>query len=280
MVYESETDDDSLASNETNKSNSINSVDLHYVPDDMDNFILSTEQDFTLDTTDNNLNNNEGFITTDAGDIPSNLSQAENSECISGHVIFNQVGTCTSRNHHIITGTSRQYHFIQSLCATSKGQPSPLLQPEATLFPRHFFMSATNDKCSILGAQPVFLLTSKNHPYGFASTLSQDRIHMTNASSTTSTDMVFMIYYFYMLGNKLLNSCHSKDLFERGFIVDNESSIGMSIRDKGCSNLSESVVIRKMVMNLSSSQKYINYTWFLTFTANHRLHPGLSHLHN
>ena len=44
MVYKSETDDDSLASNKTNKSNSINSVDLHYVPDDTDNFILSTEQ--------------------------------------------------------------------------------------------------------------------------------------------------------------------------------------------------------------------------------------------
>eukprot|EP00957_Ditylum_brightwellii_P078095 5937310-Ditylum_brightwellii.AAC.1 len=85
MVYESETDDDSLASNETNKSNSINSVDSHYVPDDIDNFILGTEQDFMLDTTDDNLNNNEGFVTIDAGDIPSNISQSENSECISGH---------------------------------------------------------------------------------------------------------------------------------------------------------------------------------------------------
>ena len=93
-------------------------------------------------------------------------------------------------------------------------------------------MSATNEKCSILGAQPVFLLTSKNYPYGFASTLSKVRIHMINASSTTSTDMVFMIYYFYMLGNKLLNSCHSKDLFGRGLMVDNESSVGISIRDK------------------------------------------------
>eukprot|EP00957_Ditylum_brightwellii_P183940 14011087-Ditylum_brightwellii.AAC.1 len=66
MVYKSETEDDSIASNEINKSNSINSVNSHYVPDDMDNFILSTEQDFTFDTTDDNLSNNEGFITTDA----------------------------------------------------------------------------------------------------------------------------------------------------------------------------------------------------------------------
>ena len=34
-----------------------------------------------------------------------------------------------------------------------------------------------------------------------------------------------------------------------------------------------------MVRNLSASQKYIKYTWFLTFTANHSAHPGLNFLH-
>ena len=34
-----------------------------------------------------------------------------------------------------------------------------------------------------------------------------------------------------------------------------------------------------MLQNLSSSKKYIKYTWFLTFTANQSEHPGLSHLH-
>ena len=35
-----------------------------------------------------------------------------------------------------------------------------------------------------------------------------------------------------------------------------------------------------MVKNLSASQKYIKYTWFLTFTANHSAHPGLKFLHH
>ena len=34
-----------------------------------------------------------------------------------------------------------------------------------------------------------------------------------------------------------------------------------------------------MLQNLSSSKKYIKYTWFLTFTANQSEHPGISHLH-
>ena len=53
----------------------------------------------------------------------------------------------------------------------------------------------------------------------------------------------------------------------------------MSIRDKNHTKLSGSVDSRKMVLNLAASQKYIKYTWFLTFTANQSEHPGLSHLH-
>ena len=53
----------------------------------------------------------------------------------------------------------------------------------------------------------------------------------------------------------------------------------MSVRDKGHTTLNRSVNSRKMVLKLASSQKYIKYTWFLTFTANQSEHPGLSHLH-
>ena len=53
----------------------------------------------------------------------------------------------------------------------------------------------------------------------------------------------------------------------------------MTVHDKSSSDLSESVDSRQMVFNLSSSQKYVKYTWFLTFTANHSKHPGFAHLH-
>ena len=53
----------------------------------------------------------------------------------------------------------------------------------------------------------------------------------------------------------------------------------MSIQDKDSSNLSKSVDSCQMVLNLSSSQKCVKYTWFLTFMANHSKHPGLAHLH-
>ena len=109
--------------------------------------------------------------------------------------------------------------------------------------------------------------------------LTHARIHMTNQNSTTSTDPNLMSLYFDMLGNMVMNKCHSRDIFERGFVVDNKSAYGMSVRDQDHTKLNGSVDSRKMVLNLSASQKYVKYTWFLTFTANQREHPGLSHLH-
>ena len=241
--------------------------------------IVNSPIDETLDTSIDNVVNDEGFTTTDAGDEPVNIQQNETMISVAGHVIFNQVGKCTTRHKQTINGTSRQKYIVQSLCATTPGQASPLIQPESSIFPRHFYISATNDECSILGAQPLFLLCSKTHPYGFASVLDHARMHMTNPSSTTSTDPNFMCLYFDILGNMVMSKCHSRDIFERGFVVDNKSAYGMSVREQNHTKLSGSVDSRRMVMNLASSQKYIKYTWFLTFTANQSEHPGLSHLH-
>ena len=51
------------------------------------------------------------------------------------------------------------------------------------------------------------------------------------------------------------------------------------MREKGHTNLAECVDSQKMVMNLAMSQKYIDWTWFLTFTLNQKEHPGLFHIH-
>lgn len=92
-------------------------------------------------------------------------------------------------------------------------------------------------------------------------------MHMTNPYSSTSTDSRFMCLYFDEMGNSILGNHHSRDVFQRGFVVDNKSAFGMTVRDKGHTQLAQSVDSRKMVLRLSASQKYIKWTWFLTFTA-------------
>jgi len=111
--------------------------------DDVENFISNhvvfSNLDSSLDQSEDNIPDSFGFFTTNSGDLPPNIFQDKNRLAVTGHVIFNQVGTCTRRRKYNIEGTSRQKHLVQSLCATVPGQASPLLQPEASLFPRQFF---------------------------------------------------------------------------------------------------------------------------------------------
>ena len=225
-------DEESLSSSSTS-SDEDNLIEEDNEEDNfMNTHVVFSNQDPTLNQTQDNINTNHGFFTTHTGDSPINILQDQKKLSVTGHVIFNQAGTCTTRKNHNITGTSRQKHLVQSLCATIPGQASPLLQPEASLFPRHFYIAANNDKCSILGARPLFLINSKRHIYGFSSTLSQARLHMTNPFSTTSTDPNLMCMYFDQLANMSLNNNHSRDLFQRGFVVDNKSACGLSTREK------------------------------------------------
>ena len=79
---------------------------------------MSTDQNITLDTTDDNISNEQGLITTDDGDCYSNITTSHNIEVIFGQVIFNQVGSYTLMKNNTISGISKQRHFVQNLCST------------------------------------------------------------------------------------------------------------------------------------------------------------------
>ena len=243
----------------------------------MQDFVVTTEQDPTLNITVDNRPTDVGFHSTDAGDIPNNVGDQNKTLPVKGHILFNQVGNSLNRRRGGVTGTNAQKFWIQNLCSTSAGDSSPLLQPEASLFPRHYYASASRDRSSVLGARPLFLMSSKTYPHGFASTLQHARIRMTDPSSSTSTDPKLMCTYYDELGNMSMNNVHSRDVFERGFTVDDKSTTGMAVREKGETNLSEAVDSSKMVMNLSRSQKHVDWDWFLTFTLNQKEHPGTAH---
>ena len=205
-------------------------------------YVIFPVQDTSLNLTSDNNVMNEGFFTTNSANISLDVKRnSTDTNAVSGHVIFNQIGNCAMRKTRNINGTSRQKHMIQSLCASTPNQSHPLLQPEASLFPRHFYISASNDLCATLGAQPLFLLTPRKNKYGFTSILTQARIHMTNPFSTTSTDPNLMCYYFDTLENIVLGKSYSRDIFERGFVVDDKSAYGMSVRDKNHTELVGSV---------------------------------------
>lgn len=93
-------------------------------------------------------------------------------------------------------------------------------------------------------------MNDKTNPNGFTSKLCQKIIKIVNISSTTSTNVDFICCCFETLRNKVLNNCHSFDLFRRGFTIDNIRLIGLSVRDKDYSHLLQIVDSHPTVLNL------------------------------
>ena len=261
------------------------SDDDGHVPEALDDcntsgcYTILTPQDPTLDVTPDNWNEH-GFSSTHAGDLPIAVEQGLKGERVDGHVIFNQVGGCVSRHNGSISGTSRQKHWIQSLCSSVSGHSIPLMQPEAALFPRHFYIASTLDRRSTLGARPLACMTSSTYAYGIESALGHARQRMTDPTSSVGTDPSFVCSVFDELGNLEMNRHHSRDVYDKGFVVDSASRTGMTVRDTGSTGLSESVDSHKMVLNLARSQKYIDWSLFYTDTANQSERPGLHGLHS
>ena len=76
--------------------------------------------------------------------------------------------------------------------------------------------------------------------------------------------MEFVCYFFDILAHKILNTCHSRDNFQRRFVVDEKSAVGMNIRDKSSFDLLESIESCQMILNLSSSKNISNTHGFLS----------------
>ena len=96
------------------------------------------------------------ITTTDAGYFAKDIEQHPSMQRVTGHVLLNQVGICTSRNNQRhIQGSNAEKHFIQSFACKRPGEASPLLQIEAALFPSIFWTEATADPLAYPGALPV-----------------------------------------------------------------------------------------------------------------------------
>ena len=111
-----ESDDDNVSINTENSNKDEDLEDL------MNKLVVYSEQDLTLDTTEDNINERVGFMTKNSGDIPMNVNQSLSRDTCSGHVLFNRVGSYTLRPRNNIEGTSRPKHMVQSLCAQFLGK--------------------------------------------------------------------------------------------------------------------------------------------------------------
>ena len=178
-----------------------------------------------------------------------------------------------------IVGTSAQQNFIQRIAAKITGMSYPLIYLLGMLFPCHFYAQAKQDPGAILGVPPLCCYTNKQNSFGFASNLDQSRVYLTNGGSSTSTDVHLTYFNYDVQCNAAMSNIDSRLVSRHGFVVDEMSPTGISLRDNTQTELSEAVDSHQAALDLAGTQPYLDFDLFLTFTPNQALHPGLSHLH-
>ena len=221
--------------------------------------------------------------TTNTGDAAFEvLHRHQQKECGSMfpmHVLFNQAGSLCTRFNQRITGTQAQINFVQMIVATIRGMSVPLLYFMATLFPRHFWSSATHDPVAILGSAPISCYTNRAHPNGFASNLQITRNMATSACVSTKDCHNFISASYDIQANLAMSGIDSRQVTRMGFRVNTKSKVGLQIGEGDESGLHESVDSRQMTMNLAATTGYMIWDYFFTLTGNQAQFPGIRLLH-
>ena len=191
---------------------------------------------------------------------------------ISGHVILNFVGTLLTRQKHELKSSSIHKYFLQRLVSTSIGFSVSLLYPEAMMFSCMFWLMFEG---ALVGALPATLLNENCSKFGFASIPEHTRSRMTTPLNQSSTNERYISWCYDMLTNLDTNKHDTRMVLNKGLTASKDESSGLNLR--GGSNespLLDSVDSKQMIKNLMSSQKYLPFNFFLTFTCNMRQNFG------
>ena len=82
---------------------------------------------------------------------------------------------------------------------------------------------------STLGALPIWVYGTKKHPNGFATLVDMIQTRLISSGSLTSTCDHYQHFQYDVLCNVSLSYGDSRQILNRGFQVDPESKIGLSV---------------------------------------------------
>ena len=261
---------------------------VHFNSDDV---ITHSNQDFTLDVPNDNTHRTTPFLSTSAGDTPIDVEQMPNMDTVNGHVIMNQIASCTIRSNKRINGTHRDKFFVQSLCSTTPGKIVPLIYPEAMMHSSIFYAESRQHGQSILGATPLWAVAQGCTKYGFPDPVETTRTRI-SASGLTQTDKFYRRYLYSLHANIYLSKGDSRKILEKGFTIDNSSrNSRITVNDDSVPDnddtqdnndngnpINQSIDSPNLVLGLSESQRYHKFDYFGTATPNQSRTPGLKHI--
>ena len=250
----------------------------HYVTRSEDNELLVDDNELRCDdtTTVEEMVSPIDFIpTTNAGEMPIEVEEKVNYGFkFSGSNILNNAGTLLTRKKHVINQNRYVAHYCQKLCSTANCECIPILYPEAMLFPSIHWKACSTD-LAVLGAIPSSLLQEKINQHGFASIQQHIRTRLVSPFSTTNSDPRYITHCYDVMANLAASKSDTRLIINRGLTVSSDKNKSLEVRGINDSSLLGSVDSKQMVKNLCTSQKYISWSYFLTFTANQSRHFGL-----
>ena len=92
------------------------------------------------------------------------------------------------------------------------------------------------------------------------------RSRLTNVCSSTSSDIRYCAFFYDTIANVSQNHKDTCLVLKRGLIVGKDITGGLTLRGKVDSALSECVGNRQMNRKMCATQKYHNWSHFLTHT--------------
>ena len=233
------------------------------------NYLTKTNQAIEENVAQENINDPDvdspqaPIPTTDAGGFAYEVKHKNDTELfqVPCHVLLNQAGVLCSRYNQRIVGTSAQQNFIQQIAAKITGMSYPLIYLIGMLFPRHFYAQSKNHPSTIFGVPPLCCYTNRQNSFGFASNLDQSRVYLTNSGSSTSTDVHLTYFNYDVQCNAAMSNIDSRLVSRHGFVVDEMSPTGISLRDKTQTDLDEGVDSHQAALNLAAT----NHIWHLIY---------------
>ena len=195
--------------------------------------------------------NTENFI------IPSDFIPTENSVNISfesqekvkygfkfsGCKVLNNVGSLMTRNQYYIKGSRCVNHHTKKLCSVAKCKYIYLLYPEGILF-SSLHWKATNEKCSIVGAIPYYLLNLCCIQEGFSSIQQHVCTRLTSTSKAMVSDPIYICHYYYTMENLFASLNDTRLVINHSLTVSEDKHFNLGVRGSVDSSILSSVDIK------------------------------------
>jgi hypothetical protein len=281
--------DDSGNNDEDMDTNTDADESIHDEELDLDNHVtrgddneLLVQDELLINDNDENIADNTEMViptdfipTTNSGEKPIEVEEKVHYGFkFSGSNILNNAGSLLTRKEHVIAKSRYVAHYCQKLCSVADCECVPLLYPEGMLFPSIHWKACETD-LSVLGAIPSSLLQEKINQHGFASVQQHLRTRLVSPFSTTNSDPRYITHCYDIMANLAASKSDTRLIINRGLTVSSDKNKNLEVRGINDSSLLGSIDSKQMVKNLCTSQKYISWSYFLTFTANQSRHFGL-----